>query len=211
MEAFIASVTWHHLAFIFALVFIFLFSEPLSGLITRTTKINKDGLIADPSPEIQREKSSTSVESVQKLLDVVENSIVISEQEELIRRDLLSRGLVVDGDTNKVLIKHLAGTQILLAFERVHSLIFGSQIYLLKKLNEVVGQGRDLEFVLNHFAHVKGISPNELGDWDAEQYLAYLYSQILIKRHMDQFHITNFGVEFLTWMARNGRREDKAL
>lgn len=211
MEAFIASITWHHLAFLFALVFVFLFREPLSGLIKRTTKINKDGLTADLSPEIQREQSSTSAEAVQQLLDVVGNSIVISEHEELIRRDLRSKGLVVDGDTNKVLIKHLAGTQILLAFERVHSLIFGSQIYLLKKLNEVAGQGRDLKFVLNHFEHVKGIFPNELGDWNADQYLAYLYSQILITRYMDQFHITNFGVEFLTWMARNGRREDKAL
>ena len=128
----IAATTWHHLALIFALVSVFVFREPLSGLIRRTTKINKEGLTAEASPETQREHTKTSSEAVQQLLDVVGNSVVITEQEEAIRRDLVAKGLPTEGDSVRALVKHVAGTQTLLAFERVHSSIFGSQIYLLK-------------------------------------------------------------------------------
>ena len=139
------------------------------------------------------------------------NSIVINEQEKNIIKDLKIKGLPVDGDTEKVLIKHLAGTQVLLAFERIHSSIFGSQIFLLKKLNEVAGQGRAEEYVNNHIDYVKEQYPEPLGNWSFEQYLSFLYSQLLIVRHGDQIHITNMGVEYLTWLARNGRREDNPL
>jgi hypothetical protein len=197
--------------FIFAVVFIFVFRQPISGLIKRTTKIDKGGLIAVPSPEIQREKTGNSVEAVQQLLDAVGNSIVINEQEEYIKKDLATRGLSTEGDSVKVLIKHLAGTQLLLAFERVHSLIFGSQIFLLKKLNEVAGQGRAVEFVNKHIDKVKSLYSNELGSWSNEQYLNFMYSHLLIVRHGSQIHITNLGVEYLTWIARNGRSENNPL
>ena len=211
MEEILKIITWHHLAFVFALVFIFVFRQPIAGLIKRTTKIDKEGLTAEPTPETQREITETSAEAVQQLLNAVGNSIVINEQEENIKKDLRLKGLPAEGDTAKVLIKHLAGTQLLLAFERIHSLIFGSQIFLLKKLNEVVGQGRTVDFVNNHVDHVKSLYPDQLGDWSTEQYFEFLYSHLLIVRHDTQIHITNLGVEYLTWIARNGRREDNPL
>lgn len=210
MTEILQAITWFHLTFVFSVVAIFVFRQPLSDLIRRTTKINREGLTADISPEAQREKTKTSPEAVQQLLDVVGNSIVIAEQEENIRQDLTSKGLSADSDSAKVLVKHLAGTQLLLAFERVHSSIFGSQIFLLKKLNEVAGQGRPADDVNAHIDHVKELYP-QLGQWSHDQYLAFMFAQLLIVKQSDQFHITNFGVEYLTWMARNGRREDNPL
>lgn len=211
VETILQSITWHHLIFIFAVIFIFVFKEPISGLIRRTTKIDKSGLIAESTPESQREKTETSAEAVQQLLDAVGNSIVINEQEQFIKNELKEKGLSIDGDSTKVLIKHLAGTQILLAFERVHSSIFGSQIQLLKKLNEVAGQGRTTEFISSYIADVKKLHSAQLNDWTEDQYLSFLFSQILITKQNNVFHITNFGVEYLTWMVRSGRNEDKPL
>jgi len=211
MEEIFKAINWQHLAFLFALVFIFVFRQPLSGLIKRVTKIDKEGLTAEPSPESQREKTETSAEAVQQLLDVVGNSIVINEIEERIRNELAVKGLPAEGDVAKILIKHLAGTQLLLEFERIHSSIFGSQIFLLKKLNEVAGQGRAEEFVKNHIEHVRELYAEQLGEWTSEQYLHFLDSHLLIVSDAGQIHITNQGVEYLTWMARNGRKEDNAL
>lgn len=211
MEEILKAITWHHLVFIFAVIFILLFKLPLINLIKRTTKIDKEGLTAEPSPESQREDTKTSTEAVQQLLDVVGNSIVINEQEQLIKNELTAKGLASDSDTAKVLIKHLAGAQVLLAFERIHSSIFGSQIFLLKKLNEVAGQGRSIDYVHKHIDHVKELYPENLGSWSYEQYLGYLFAQLLITKNGDQIHITNLGVEYITWMVRNGRREDNPL
>ena len=205
------AITWHHMAFLFAVVFVYLFRQPLSDLIKRITKIDKQGVTAEPSPDSQRENTETGAEAVQQLLDVVGNSIVINEQEDIIRNELTAKGLPAENDAAKVLIKHLAGTQLLLAFERIHNTIFGSQIYLLKKLNEFAGQGRSTEFVNHHIDHVREMYPDNLVDWDAERYLNYLYSQSLITINGDQLHITNLGVEYLTWVVRNGRRENNPL
>ncbi|MDD5241655.1 MAG: hypothetical protein PHG47_08040 [Sulfuricella sp.] len=203
------AITWHHLAFIFALAFIAIFKQPLSELIRRTTKIGKEGLIAGSAPEAQREKSNP--EAVQQLLDVIGNSIVITDIESRVKAELTEKGFNTDGDTVKVLIRHLAGTQLLLKFEQIHSLIFGSQIFLLKKLNEVAGQGKPLTFVNDHIDYIKTIYPSGLGEWTYDQYLSFMYGRLLLVRHGDMIHITNLGVEYLTWVARNGRSENNPL
>lgn len=211
MEIILNAIKWHHLAFPSALVFIILFKEPLSNLISRITSINKKGVKAGPSPETQREKTETTNESVQQLLDIVGSSIVINEQVAKIQNELSEKGLATDGDSVKVLARHLAGTQILLAFEQIHSLIFGSQIILLKKLNEVAGQGIRAELVNEYIVKTIQANPVDLGNWTVEQYLFFLRSQLLIVGDGEQIHITDFGVEYLTWMARNGRSEDRVL
>jgi hypothetical protein len=164
---------------------------------------------ADPAPDAQREKLNP--EAVQQLLDVVGNSIVIAEIEGRVRTELQNKNLSAEGDVVKVLIRHLAGATLLLSFEQIHSLIFGSQIFLLKKLNEVAGQGRSFTFVCSHFEHLKTLESDLLGDWSYDQYLAFMFNRVLILRKGDQIHITNMGVEYLTWLARSGRNENKAL
>lgn len=209
MEGIIKAIDWPHLAFLFAVFFVLLFRKPLFGLISRITSIDKSGIKASQTPEAQREKQKK--ESVQQLLLAIGDSIVLQDIEGRIRADLKKKGLETEGDTIKVLIKHLAGTKVFLEFEQLHNLIFGSQIILLKKLNEVAGQGKPIEFVENHFENVKGLFPEQLGDWSLEQYLAFLVRRLLITTKGNISHITNLGVEYLTWMIRNGKREDKPL
>lgn len=209
MEGIIKAIGWPHLAFLFAVFFVLLFRKPLFGLISRITSIDKSGIKASQTPEAQREEQKK--ESVQQLLLAIGDSIVLQDIEGRIRADLKEKGLEIDGDTIKVLIKHLAGTRVLLEFEQIHNLIFGSQIFLLKKLNEVAGQGKPIEYVANHFEHAKGLFPEQLGDWSLEQYLAFLIGRLLITTKGNIFHITNLGVEYLTWMIRNGKRENNPL
>src|SRR5512139_1907634 len=91
MNELLSGITWQHLLFIFALVFIVLFRQPLSELIRRITKITKEGLTAGAAPEAQREK--TDPEAVQQLLDVIGNSIVITDLESQIKKELIEEGL----------------------------------------------------------------------------------------------------------------------
>jgi len=209
MEGFIKALGWPHFAFLFALICVLLFRKPLSGLISRVTAINKSGIKASQTPEAQREEKKK--ESVQQLLLAVGDTIVLRDIENRIKNDLQERSLETDGDTIKVLIKRLAGIILLLEFEQIHNMIFGSQILLLKKLNEVAGQGRSPAFVAAHFEHVQGLFPEQLGDWSLEQYLEFLIGRLLVTTKGNVFHITNLGVEYLTWMTRNGRTEDKPL
>jgi len=185
-----------------------LFREPLGYLIKRTKKISKDGFEANSDSE-PRSQNEEKPDQVQNLLDSIGNSIVISDREVRINTELIQNGLNADGDTAKVLIQHLAGTQTLLELEQVYASIFGGQIFLLKKLNEVAGQGLLKSNVLKIVSIEIENFKEQVGEWTDEQYLGFLIKRHLIVENSEQVHITNNSVEFLTWMARNGRRENR--
>ena len=209
MEGFITAITTEHMIFVIILIFIVLFKKPLSRLIDRTVKIGKDGLTAGNTTDAQNENHTSATESVQALLDLVGNSIVIDELQQQIVNDLNSRGLDTSGGSNLVLLRHLAGTRLLLTFEQAYANIFGSQIKLLKRLNEAAGTGRPATYIDTYFQEVKEQYPDLPNDWDSSKYLEYLFSYMLIVESEGHYHITNLGVEYLTWIARRGKPEDK--
>ena len=108
------------------------FHKQISNLIQRIVKIDKEGITVIPLSEHQLEKPKP--EAVQSLLDVIGKSIVIASLEDEIKNFLNEEGLETTGNTVNVLIRHLAGTRLLLSFEQTHSQIFGSQLALLRLL-----------------------------------------------------------------------------
>lgn len=205
----VAALGWPQITLIVSLVFIVMFRKKISELITRVTSIDRSGIKTAPAPEAQREERRS--EAVQELLASIGETIVLLEVEARIRKELQDKGLDTSSDSVKVLVRHLAATQILLEFEQIHSLIFGSQIFLLKKLNEFIGQGRSSEYVENHFEHVKDMFSEQLGSWSFDQYMGFLRARALITQHGVVYHITNIGVEYLTWIVRSGRSDEKPL
>ena len=187
-----------------------MFRNQVSSLINRTRKIGKEGLSADPDPEKQQEKIETNSEAVQKLLNLVGDSHLINKREESIYIDLENQNISDDTDKVKVLVKHLAGTQTLLTFEIIYGSIFGSQIFLLEKLNQVRTQGMDTTAVNQHFDQVKATYP-EFAQWSSVQYFKFLFDNSLIHHDDDKFYITESGTEFLIWMTKNGRGKVKPL
>jgi len=205
----IMALGYPHFAFLFLTLFVIMFRGQIGALISRMTSIEKSGVRAMPAPEAQREKQRA--EAVQELLLAVGDSIVLRDIEGRIRYDLEERELETETDSAKVLIKHLAGMTILLEFEQVHNLIFGSQIRLLRRLNEVVGQGQTSEDIAAYFDHVKELFEEQLGGWSLDEYMGFLVGRSLVIVNENTYHVTNLGVEYLTWMARNGRSENRPL
>lgn len=206
----IAALGWPHFAFAFGLTFLFLFRSELKSLLGRITSIDKSGIKTQPNPDAQRENQK-KIEAAQELMLEIGNTVVQQEVETRIRNDLTARSLQIDGETSKVLIKYLAASRVALEFEQIQNLIFGSQIFLLKKLNEVTGVGQALPLVQAHFAHVQQTFPDSFSDWSLENYLHFLVDRALIVYQDGKYHITNLGKEYLVWMARTGRRENNSL
>jgi len=209
IEAILKNLSWPHVSLIFGVLFILVFRKPLVSLISRITSIDKTGVKTTSTPEAQREDKKK--EAVEELLNAIEHTIVLSDIESRIKADLEDRELDTSNDTAKILIKHLAATQILLGFEQTHALIFGSQIFLLKSLNQVIGQGISIEKIEAYFKHVQKLHEEKLGAWSTDQYLDFLFGRSLIIVKDNVYHLTNLGVEYLTWMARNGKTENKWL
>jgi len=206
----IAALGWPHFAFAFGVVFLLVFQAQLRALLGRITSIDKTGIRTQPNPEIQREDPK-KIEAAQELLLAIGNTVVLQDIEGRIRNELTTRQLSVEGDTTKVLIKYLAAAQVGLEFEQIQNLIFGSQIYLLKKLNQVAGQGQSLALIESHFEHFQKMFNDSFADWTLEKYLQFLFERRLIVLEDGRHHITNLGKEYLVWMARTGRAENNAL
>src|SRR3990167_1860859 len=188
MEEIIKALNWPHFTFLFALIFLFIYKKQIETFMSRIASIDKNGIKISPMPEAQREKDKT--EAVQELLLVIGDSIVLRDIEGRIKTDLESRGLETNGDTIKVLIKHLGATKVLLDFEQIHNLIFGSQIYLLKRLNEVIGQGLSREDINVHFNRIQEKYNEDFIDWSVDQYMTFLLGRSLVTVDNDTYHIT---------------------
>ena len=210
MPEIIAALGWPHFAFAFGVVFLLVFHAQLRALLGRITSIDKTGIRTQPNPEIQREDPK-KLEAAQELLLAIGNTVVLQDIEGRIRNELTARQLSVEGETTKVLIKYLAAAQVGLEFEQIQNLIFGSQIYLLKKLNQVTGQGQSLALIESHFEHVQKMFNDSFADWTVGKYLHFLFERQLIVLQDGRYHITNLGKEYLVWMARTGRAENNAL
>ena len=131
--------------------------------------------------------------------------------EDNIKAALTAKGLDTTSETSTVLIRHLAGTQLLLGFERIHKLIFGSQLNLLRELNLIAPEGFTKQEIEDYFEDIKDEFQNSFSGWDTKKYLVYLFSNILIVKNEDKIHITNLGQEYLNWIEENNINDKKPL
>ena len=158
-----------------------------------------------------KQKKIDNEKNVQDLLDQIGNSIVIESMEDNIKAALTAKGLDTTSETSTVLIRHLAGTQLLLGFERIHKLIFGSQLNLLRELNLIAPEGFTKQEIEDYFEDIKDEFQNSFSGWDTKKYLVYLFSNILIVKNEDKIHITNLGQEYLNWIEENNINDKKPL
>lgn len=198
----IGSIGWSQSALIGGLVFVFVFRSEISSKIKSIKSVSKNGVSMDTNQEIK-----TMQESHEDLLGK-NDSIVINEQKNIIKNDLKIRSLSLeDTKTVEILIHQLAVTQLKLNFEKIYNLIFGSQINLLKKLNE----GPKHKDFIDSYCKTIIDSHDEMSRWDIRTYLNFLFDNTLIifNEEKETYAITNYGYEFLAWLLATGNNENK--
>ena len=171
-------------------------------------------IISITNTQTQKQQSTNVLQpvnndTVQELIDRIGNSVVIADIENNIKKELVEKGFDITGETTKVLLRHLAGSQLLLTFEKINIAIFGSQIRLLRLLNS--SDGISEEDVSQYYSKVRLQFSEILNSWELGDYLSFLYSSMLIIKQDNNIYITNLGVEYLVWITKNRIKEDKPL
>ncbi len=205
MDEVLKSIEWHHLLFLFLVIFIAIFQGPLSQFLSRITTITKSGITALPVPDAQSEQKK----EISKLLSIGKSAL-LTEEEDNIYKELKEKHLDIEGDTIKILVSHLAIAQMRSSFEYNYNTIFGSQIRLLKIMNEQ-RSGMSENVIQRHFLDIKERYSNEFKYWEINNYLKFLFDNILIINQNEMYYITVRGIEFLTWLSKEGRIENKSL
>ena len=191
---------WPISVVIIALFFMVQFKEPIGALLSKTKKIGKSGLETHDYAQIPADVESK--QAIEEFMATFDNPL-LKENEDNIDQDLAERGLT-GADAQRALVRSLAGTQILLGFEKVQTTIFASQIDLLTHLNGAAA-GIDIAQAVEFFDDAAAEYPNLYENRSFEEWLTYLSSWGLVGIEDQRLTISQVGREFLKWRLSEGR------
>lgn len=194
-------LAWPAVALILCLVAIFTFKKPLERLIDRTQKVGKSGL--ETSQAIQTDSEQHTVSKAEQLLKEFDNALLAKREAE-IQQWLEQAQLPTGGDRERVLLRYLAGLSIVTTFEKIYSLIWGSQIGVLQFLNSAGQVGVEPEFLRPWFEQAAAREPETYAGDTLERWLGFLESNLLIAKAGPNVVITLEGREFLKYLIHQG-------
>src|SRR5438128_2534522 len=123
----IATLVWPLVVVVLGFGFMVLFRKPISTLLDRTKRVSRSGLETFEAPQLPA--PAEKPDPLKEFMSTYDNQLLL-ENEAVIVADLKGRGLTDPAAAQKALVRSLAGTQILLLFERVQQLIWASQVAL---------------------------------------------------------------------------------
>jgi len=132
--------------------------------------------------------------------------VIVDKQVEQIENDPLYIETPVTNRL-KLVLRDLARSNIVLHFERVNGLIWGSQVRILQDLN-AVPEGVELESMRTFFDSA-GIPTDVMETYPFEQYIGFLESSELILRDGTRLRITDLGRAFLTFLVETSRTAER--
>ena len=212
------DLNWPTSGLLLGLTAILAFRPQLAALLDRTEKV-KDWLVA-PKQSATNGLSAPGSAEAQKQIEALTagfNNQLLYTQEERIVAEVKTHAFEVTTPLERALIKHLAGTQILLHFERTYTWIYGSQVRALRWLN-AAKRGVTTAEVRPFFDEAKGRFESLYAVYDFKQWLRFLAIQGLVTESEESknagadaepsdIQISLAGREFLKYLVDQGRAD----
>jgi len=186
-----------------ALICFFSVRKPLVDLIKRLTKVNIAGnsIEANQPQAIQNTGKELTISNVDKELSYFSQEAV-TQFDSYVKNESKFMELATDADKIDRLLKYSTIIYIKSTFESIYSVIFGSQIQLLQRLNSFPEETYES---LERF--YKSGFPDK--DYSYDNYLLFLYKYNLIIDNNGKIHITIMGVDFLKFIVANNKSIEK--
>jgi hypothetical protein len=193
-------LTWPAVGLVLGLVSIFRFAKPFARLIERTERIGKNGLVAFPKGAQQVSVPEGAAEREQLLEAFTSDALKV--QEAIVRTEIRKAYPEATSESERLLVKYLAATQLALHFERVWAYIFDSQFDLLTVLNQnPAGESkRLLQTAYENMKKSPALDKHSFDEW-----IGFLIGSQLIAEHGDRMTITTTGKEFLKYLVEIGK------
>jgi len=196
------ALAWPGVFLILALVALFVFHREIKALIGRTKKVGRAGIETFESQPAQPTDEKKGVEEFFRTFD---NPLVL-EAEQLIQKDLKDRKIDQPSEREKTLIRALASTQIILHFERVYGILWGSQLRFLRHLNQR-DQGVEAYEGSSFYEMAKLEFPTWYENLSFDMWLGFLRDSNLVLERDSRLLITVAGREFLKYLIAVGKRD----
>ncbi len=128
---------------------------------------------------------------------------MLSELARTLRQNLDNMNLASPTDREELLIKALAECQIVVLFEQIYRIIFGSQIEALHFLASTPGFSTEVDNIADYYKKSVrcGLDPEKVS---FEMWRGYLESTVLVLQEGTRIGITVRGKEFLKYLIEQG-------
>ena len=199
---FIATLTKHLAWPISIIVIVLILRKPISNILEKLKKANIKG--SEFEFGAQPTQTPAKLEATPINIPIPTDSVGMQKDfEDLIRRDLKAANIQDQAEKEKILISHLAATQLNAAYERVNSDIFGSQIDLLRSLNSVTIPAK-LSSLKLFYDDATMKYPEFYKNYSFKAYTNYLLNMGLVEQCDDGYRITKFGTGYLVYIVEKG-------
>ena len=197
---------WPASVVIFCLIVVIVFRKSIGPIFDKIgpaiDRLKKAGPLELASAPTSQQPIDVRPKSPERIFHPLENPL-LTERETAIRRDIET--LFPSDMTGRVdsLITHLAATQLVLAFESINKLIWGSQLELLLHVNSSFN-GALVDDLKVFYEKAAAAHSTGLKDYPFDNYLGFLVNSGLLIRTNGRVYITPFAKEFLAHLARTG-------
>ena len=188
---------------ILGIFFMVFFRKNIRAFIDRAIKVKYPGGELETRNPSQ-EPVDTTVSSTEDRMREFD-SPVLREQVNSINSELTS---TQGPERERFLVRYLAIIKLDLAFERIYSIIWGSQIYILEYLNSrrLIGALKE-GIKTSYYDDAATRWPASLTGYSYDMYLGFLKESNLIIERNETLFITEFGVDFLQYLTRTGKSD----
>ena len=199
---FIAKLTEHLVWPIAIIIIAVILKKPVSNIMEKLKKANIKGSEFEFFTRPVQDPEKLETTSVNIPIHIGTDGVQ-KEFEELIRRDLKAVNIEDSKEKEKMLVSHLASSQLNVAYERVNSSIYGSQIDLLRSLNSTPNPV-DINSLKFFYDNAMTKYPEFYKNYTFQSYVSYLSNMGIITQQENGYLISKFGVGYLIYIAEKG-------
>ena len=185
-------VNWPIVAIVLGGIAIFAFRPALSRLLDRLQSASKEGV------QFERPQDNTSSVLSLPFVEVMKYPVSASvlSREQTIQEQLKAFDLKSEAEKISVLTRAFANAQVVLEFNNLAHIIFGSQVRFLIHLSGTPS-GVPAQETEVFFKQAQEAFPFLHDTNNAENWLHYLIVTNLVARQEDRVDLTQFGADFL--------------
>ena len=187
------------------------FRADIRALFPRIRQFGMSGVSVDPLPQQPQAVTPPEAPSSQGIFSEFIASEILKPATETIVQTIPSSVPNTDAARRDFFLHAAATLNVLLAFERTYRAIFGSQIALLKTINEQMSLSVNNARILYDSTARSFPEPYTQAEITFDKWLGFLIGTGLVTREGDKLQLTPFGRGFLRYMVEYRLSENKGL
>lgn len=195
--------SWPFAGLLLGVVAIITFRRPLLNILERTSQVDVGGVkVSTPVQDQRQIGAKTDISKTEQVANAFQSPMLVEAEQVVVKvLDELAKN---PAEREKVLVKHLAASEIFLVFERTYRVIFGSQLLALQFLSSVSNTLQDPKVLRPIYEQAKSKNSEFYASVSFEAWFSFLETTLLVARQDGKIGISIRGKEFLKYLIEQG-------